>query len=59
MTIRVAVALPGAQPRPAEWKGLPADRIDGPEVVPLPGSTLVVAEGWHARAEADLVVMER
>jgi N-methylhydantoinase A len=59
VTIRVAVALPGAEPRPAEWDGLPADRIDGPAVVPLPGSTLVVGEGWHARAEADLVVMER
>jgi N-methylhydantoinase A len=59
VTIRVAVALPGAEPRPAEWEGLRADRIDGPEVVPLPGSTLVVPEGWHARAEADLVVMQR
>jgi 5-oxoprolinase (ATP-hydrolysing) len=59
VTIRVAVALPGAEPRPAEWDGLPADRIDGPEVVPLPGSTLVVPDGWSARAEADLVVMER
>jgi N-methylhydantoinase A len=59
VTIRVAVALPGAEPRPAEWDGLAADRVDGPEVVALPGSTLVVPEGWHARAEADLVVMER
>ena len=59
VTIRVAVAVPGAEPRPAEWDGLPADRIDGPAVVPLPGSTLVVGEGWHARAEADLVVMQR
>jgi len=59
VTIRVAVALPGAEPRAAEWDGLPADRIDGPEVVPLPGSTLVVPEGWRASAEGDLVVMER
>ena len=59
VTIRVAVALPGAEPRPAEWDGLPADRVEGPEVVALPGSTLVVPEGWRARAEADLVVMER
>jgi hypothetical protein len=28
-------------------------------VVRLPGSTLVVGEGWRARAEADVVVMER
>jgi hypothetical protein len=27
--------------------------------VALPGSTLVVPEGWRARAEEDLVVMER
>jgi N-methylhydantoinase A len=59
VTVRVAVALPGAEPRPAEWDGLPADRVDGPEVVALPGSTLVVPEGWRARAEADLVMMER
>ena len=59
VTIRVAVALPGAEPRPAEWDGLPAERVEGPEVVALPGSTLVVPGGWHARAEADLVMMER
>ena len=51
VTIRVAVALPGAEPRPAEWDGLPAEQVDGPEVVPLPGSTLVIPEGWRARAE--------
>jgi N-methylhydantoinase A len=59
VTIRVAVALPGAEPRPAAWKGLPADTVEGPEVVALPGSTLVVPKGWHAHAEDDLVVMER
>jgi N-methylhydantoinase A len=59
VTIRVAVALPGAEPRPAAWAGLPGDAIAGPEVVALPGSTLVVPEGWCARAEDDLVVMER
>jgi N-methylhydantoinase A/oxoprolinase/acetone carboxylase beta subunit len=59
VTIRVAVALPGAEPRPAEWDGLPEERVEGPEVVALPGSTLVIPEGWRARAEDDLVVMER
>jgi N-methylhydantoinase A len=59
VTVRVAVALPGAEPRPAAWAGLPGDAIEGPEVVALPGSTLVVPEGWCARAEDDLVVMER
>jgi N-methylhydantoinase A len=59
VTIRVAVGLPGARPRPAEWAGLPREVLDGPEVVELPGSTLVVPEGWRARAEDDLVVMER
>jgi len=59
VTIRVAVALPGAEPRPAEWDGLPAEEVRGPEVVALPGSTLVIPEGWRARAEDDLVVMER
>jgi N-methylhydantoinase A/oxoprolinase/acetone carboxylase beta subunit len=59
VTVRVAVALPGAEPVPAEWDGLPEDSVEGPEVVRLPGSTLVVRAGWRARAEEDLVVMER
>jgi N-methylhydantoinase A len=59
VTIRVAVALPGARPRPAEWEGLSGATVEGPEVVPLPGSTLVVPEGWRARAAEDVVVMER
>jgi N-methylhydantoinase A/oxoprolinase/acetone carboxylase beta subunit len=59
VTVRVAVALPGAEPRPADWEGLPDGAVTGPAVVRLPGSTLVVPEGWHARAEDDLVVMER
>ena len=59
VTVRVAVALPGAEPRPAAWDGLPGDSVEGAEVVALPGSTLVVPEGWRARAEDDLVVMER
>ena len=45
VTIRVAVALPGAEPRPAEWEGLPAEQVEGPEVVALPGSTLVIPDG--------------
>jgi N-methylhydantoinase A len=59
VTVRVAVALPGAEPRPAQWDGLPRDSVDGPEVIPLPGSTLVVPQGWRAHAQEDLVVMER
>jgi N-methylhydantoinase A len=59
VTIRVAVALPGAEPRPASWEGFPGGAVDGPEVVALPGSTLVVPDGWRAHAEEDLVVMER
>jgi N-methylhydantoinase A/oxoprolinase/acetone carboxylase beta subunit len=59
VTVRVAVALPGAEPRPAAWEGLAEERVEGPAVVPLPGSTLVVPEGWHAHAEEDLVVVER
>ena len=59
VTVRVTVALPGAEPRPAAWAGLPGGAVEGPEVVALPGSTLVVPEGWRARTEDDLVVMER
>ena len=59
VTVRVAVALPGAEPRPAAWEGLPGDVAEGPAVIALPGSTLVVPDGWRARAEEDLVAMER
>jgi len=59
VTVRVAVALGGAEPRPAEWGGLPGDPLEGPELVALPGSTLVIPAGWRAHAEDDLVVMER
>ncbi len=59
VTIRVAVALPGAEPVPAEWQGLRTRQVAEAEVAELPGSTLVVPDGWRARAEGDLVVMER
>ncbi|HEX5897311.1 MAG TPA: hydantoinase B/oxoprolinase family protein [Thermoleophilaceae bacterium] len=59
VSVRVAVAMPGAEPRPAAWDGLPDGAAEGPAVVPLPGSTLVVPEGWRARAQDDVVVMER
>ena len=59
VTVRVAVALPGAEPAAAAWDGLPGAAVDGPRVVALPGSTLVVPEGWRARAEEDVLVMER
>jgi N-methylhydantoinase A len=59
VSVRVAVALPGAEPRPAAWDGLPDGASEGPAVVALPGSTLVIPKGWRARAEDDTVVMER
>ena len=59
VTIRVAVALPGAEPVPAEWQGLRTRQVAEAEVAELPGSTLVIPDGWRVRAEGDLVVMER
>jgi N-methylhydantoinase A len=59
VSVRVAVALPGAEARPAAWDGLPDGAREGPAVVRLPGSTLVLPEGWRARTEDDVVVMER
>ena len=59
VSVRVAVALPGAEPRPAAWDGLPGGVAEGPAVVRLPGSTLVVPQGWRAREQDDTVVMER
>jgi N-methylhydantoinase A len=34
-------------------------RLDGPAIVELPGSTLVVPPGWRARGAGDAVIMER
>jgi N-methylhydantoinase A/oxoprolinase/acetone carboxylase beta subunit len=81
VTVRVAAALPGAEPPPAaagsaEERGTRRVRfgedvvkatilgageaeLDGPAIFELPGSTLVVPRGWHARADSDGVVMER
>jgi N-methylhydantoinase A len=81
VTVRVAAALPGAEPPPseparAEDRGARAVRfgedrvearvlgpgeaeLDGPAIFELPGATLVVPPGWHARADADAVVVER
>ncbi len=59
VTIRVAVALPGAEPVPAEWQGLRTRQVGDAAIAELPGSTLVIPDGWRARAEDDVVVMER
>ena len=81
VTVRVAAALPGAEPPPAEParaedRGARTARfgdhrlearvlgpgeaeLDGPAIFELPGATLVVPPGWHARADADAVVLER
>ncbi len=81
VTVRVAAALPGAEPPPseparAEDRGARAVRfgedevearvlgpgeaeLDGPAIFELPGATLVVPPGWHARGDADAVVLAR
>lgn len=81
VTVRVAVALPGeelrpAEPAPAEERGTRQARfgddmldaavlgageaaVDGPAIFELPGSTLVVPPGWHARSSAEAVSMGR
>ena len=81
VTVRVAAALPGAEP-PTATGGRAQERgtrrvrfgdaevdatilgpgeaeLDGPAIFELPGSTLVVPPGWHARGDFDGVVMER
>ena len=59
MTVRVAVALPGAEPRPAAWDGLPGGAVDGPAV----SAARLDARGARGlarpRARTTLVVMER
>jgi N-methylhydantoinase A len=81
VTVRVAAALPGAEPRPAEPRpaeergtrevrfgddlvearvlGSGEAELEGPAVMELPGSTLVVPPGWRARSGADYALMER
>ena len=82
VTVRVAVAEPGAEPRLADppaaaepgarpalfdgeeleaqvWDGVPM-AADGPAIVDLPGSTLVVPPGWGVRhVGAGTLAMER
>ena len=45
--------------RAARILGPGTAQVDGPAIFELPGSTLVVPPGWHARADADGVVLER
>jgi N-methylhydantoinase A len=81
VTVRVAAAMPGAEPAPAapapaEERGSrsllfggqrleasvfgPGElEAEGPAVVELPGSTLVVPPGWTAAGGPDAVVLER
>jgi N-methylhydantoinase A len=81
VTVRVAVALPGAEPKPAEPSeaeergtrevrfgddaheakvfGQGEAEADGPAIFELPGATLVVSPGWHAKAGPDAVVLEK
>ncbi len=58
VTVRVSVALPGAEARAAG--GGEAETLDGPATVPLGEATLVVPEGWvAARGEDGTWVLER
>ena len=81
VTVRVAVALPGADPGPAtsapaperpsrrvhlggSWRdagvlGAGSARVEGPAIVELPGSTLVVPPGWSGTADGDGVRLRR
>jgi N-methylhydantoinase A len=81
VTVRVAVAMPGEEPKPsepceAEERGSREVRFgdetteakvfgqgeaetDGPAIFELPGATLVVPPGWHAKAGPDAVVLEK
>jgi len=36
-----------------------ADRFQGPAILELPGSTLVVPPGWSGRSDGETVVIER
>ncbi len=62
---------PGAEPRKSrrawfdgDWHdtavvGAEAGRFQGPAIVELPGSTLVVPPGWSGRTDVEAVVIER
>ncbi len=81
VTVRVAVALPGAnveasEPEQAKWResrrarfgdrwldtqvlGAGALELEGPAIVELPGSTLVIPPGWSGQSDGEAVVMRR
>ena len=46
VTLRVSCALPGPH---VDWTAPAGETIAGPAVVPLPGATLLVPDGWGAR----------
>ena len=59
VTVRVAVFTPGAaQPRGGGAEELGGERA-GPAVLALPGSTLVVPDGWRASPDGDAFLLER
>jgi N-methylhydantoinase A len=49
----------GDELRDARVLGAGEAELDGPTIVELPGSTLVVPPGWRGKASADSVAMER
>jgi N-methylhydantoinase A len=56
---RARPALFGGDRLDSAVLGPGAAEVDGPAIFELPGATLVVPPGWHARSDADGVVMER
>ena len=57
VTVRVAVRCRAPSRGRPPGTGCRTARVEGPRSWRCPGSTLVVPEGWRARAEDDLVVM--
>ena len=49
----------GGRWRDTRLVGPGTGEVEGPAILALPGSTLVVPPGWSARAGAEAVVMER
>jgi N-methylhydantoinase A len=49
----------GEEEHEAKILGPGEAEVDGPAIFELPGATLVVPPGWHARADSDAVMMER
>ncbi|GDX83588.1 5-oxoprolinase [Deltaproteobacteria bacterium] len=60
VNVRVRATAPQGEPLPApDWPASVPERVYGPARIPIPGSTVVVGEGWEASREGALLRLRR